>query len=341
VPPTHSDDPWGVIPALRRLHVRMQSRLRSRLLDAAAAERAAVDAVRGGDVIYRIDTDAEHVLVEFCEAWSSRFPFLLIAEGISESGSRMFPLGAAPETALFRLIVDPIDGTRGLMYDKRSAWILSAVAPNRGDSTSLQDIRWAVMTEAPTSRARYADQLWATAGQGTDGVTWDLIPPEPVAVGPAHIAPSGATDLRHGFAGLVKYFPGGKAETAELEEALFAELLGEPDGTPLVFDDQYISNGGQLREILAGHDRFVGDLRPLILPRALPGELRLCAHPYDLCCVRIAEEAGVVVTDARGQPLDAPLDVHTPVAWVAYANEALRGRVEPVLQRLLRERGLL
>jgi hypothetical protein len=30
------------------------------------------------------------------------------------------------------MIVDPIDGTRNIMYNKRSAWILSGIAPNTG-----------------------------------------------------------------------------------------------------------------------------------------------------------------------------------------------------------------
>ena len=31
-----------------------------------------------------------------------------------------------------------------------------------------------------------------------------------------------------------------------------------------VFDDEYLSSGGQLHELMTGHDRFVADLRPLI-----------------------------------------------------------------------------
>jgi len=129
-----------------------------------------------------------------------------------------------------------------------------------------------------------------------------------------------------------------------LEEALFLELLGPPEaGIPQVFDDEYISSGGQLYEIMAGHDRFIADLRPLILPKACPGEgaPRLCAHPYDLCTELIAREMGVLVTGADGAPLDAPLSVHHNVAWIAYANETLRRQIEPVLQRLLREFGLV
>ena len=35
------------------------------------------------------------------------------------------------------------------MYQKRSAWILTGVAPNRGPETSLQDIVLAMQTEIP------------------------------------------------------------------------------------------------------------------------------------------------------------------------------------------------
>ena len=37
----------------------------------------------------------------------------------------------------------------------------------------------------------------------------------------------------------------------------------------------------------------------------------------------LLEEAGGVVTDPWGQPLDAPLDTTSPIAWVGYANASL------------------
>ena len=54
--------------------------------------------------------------------------------------------------------------------------------------------------------------------------------------------------------------------------------------------------------------------------------LPLCCHPYDLCTELIARECGVVVTDERGAPLDAPLNVEADVSWVGYANAGLRDR---------------
>jgi hypothetical protein len=108
------------------------------------------------------------------------------------------------------------------------------------------------------------------------------------------------------------------------------------------FEDQYLSSGGQLYELMMGHDRFVADLRPLtekVMNRA-GLELGICCHPYDVCTELIAREAGVVVTDEHGEPLRAPLNVEADVTWVGYANDSIRREIEPVLRRVLRERGL-
>jgi len=36
--------------------------------------------------------------------------------------------------------------------------------------------------------------------------------------------------------------------------------------------------------------------------------------------------------------LNAPLDTHTNVAWVGYANDHIRQQIEPLLQASLRKR---
>jgi hypothetical protein len=66
-----------------------------------------------------------------------------------------------------------------------------------------------------------------------------------------------------------------------------------------------------------------------------------CCHPYDLCTKLIAEEAGVIVTSPTGGPLTAPLDTDSDVAWVGYANRQLQALIEPVLNDLLHELGLI
>jgi hypothetical protein len=49
----------------------------------------------------------------------------------------------------------------------------------------------------------------------------------------------------------------------------------------------------------------------------------------------------VLLSDGRGNPLDAPLTVDADVAWAGYANAAIRAQIEPALTVALRTRGLL
>jgi hypothetical protein len=335
--------PEYFVDKLRELHLDIRDHLLEQLRRSSTRDLSRVTEARGGDTIYGIDEKGEEVLDAFCREWSAEHPFILIAEGISGSGERIYPAGADPGSARFRLIVDPIDGTRCIMYNKRSAWVLSGVAPNRGAATTMADVAVAVQTEVPTTRHFLSDLLYAWVGSGARGETHHLFTGE---VTPFTPAPSSAATIAHGFATISKFFPGGKEITARIEEAVVHRVLGPPaDGNPQIFDDQYVSSGGQLYEIMVGHDRFNADLRPVTLPAAdrAAGVLgrdplfggRLCAHPYDLCTELIAREAGVCVTDAWGQPLAAPLDIHYNVSWIGYANDAIRRQIEPVLLELL------
>lgn len=134
-----------------------------------------------------------------------------------------------------------------------------------------------------------------------------------------------------------RYFPDGKAFIEQFEEELWRALHGAADGSPLVFDDQYISTGGQLAKILTGHDRMVGDIRPMIYAK-LRLNMALSYHPYAICTALIAREAGVIVEAPDGDELSAPLDTTTPVSWVAYANPSLARLARPVFQKLIVDR---
>jgi hypothetical protein len=91
--------------------------------------------------------------------------------------------------------------------------------------------------------------------------------------------------------------------------------------------------------LIVGHDRFNADLRPLFYQMQGQPE-GLCCHPYDCATMLIAEEAGAVITDGFGRPLDGPLDVTTGLHWAGYANAALRARIEPLILQFLRDHGL-
>ena len=316
-----------------------------RVRDAVVRSRAdrglhEVSRSSAADTIYRLDTVVEPMLDGFCRDWARTTPLVLIAEGVEggpAEGTKVFPDGSAEDDAAIRLIVDPVDGTRGLMYDKRSAWALAGVAPNRGSRTRLRDIEVAVMTELPTSKMGFGDVLWATKGGGARGERVDL---RTGSSSPLALRPSSADTIAHGFASVANFFPGTKALAAELMEHLVRELLGEADVTKaLVFDDQYISTGGQFYELIVGHDRFNADLRPLFyrIQNQPPG---LCCHPYDCATWLIAGEAGVILTDGLGRPLDGPLDVTTGLSWAGFANGALRGKIEPLLARFFAAAGV-
>ena len=283
--------------------------VRDLVVGARGMDMAVVEGRTSADTIYAIDKVADDTLVEwFQEHWPD---VELVSEGLDEP----VVIGGDPQ---WTVIVDSIDGTRGLMYDKRAAWCLAAAAPRGG---TLRDVVAAAMTELPTSKQGLADQISGTRGGGLVAQRIDLRDGGRTAL---TVQPSTATDLEHAFAAISKFFVPGKVALAELETALFTRL-----GSRDVFDDEYISSGGQLHELIAGHDRFVADLRPLVAPDAF------ACHPYDICTAMLLEEAGGVVTDPRGTPLDVPLDTTTPVAWAGYANAELADRIGPILAELV------
>ena len=329
-----------LLPAIIALH----DRIRAAVLDAFASQQrdtlADVAHDEEGDTIYAVDRVSEAALIEGLDAIAREEPLCLIAEGLPAGGVTL-PRGMRDEDCRWRILVDPIDGTRGLMYQKRPAWILTGVAPNNGVATRLRDIVLAVQTEIPLLKQHLSDQLWAVRGEGVHAQRIDRLTGSSV---PLKLRPSPATTFAHGFASVSRFFPGARDVLAAIDDEIVAEVLGPAAaGKALCFEDQYLSTGGQLYELMAGHDRFIADIRPVLTPiltsRGLPRPL--CCHPYDLCTALVAEELGVRLADASGAVLDAPFDLDADVSWVAYANDRLRARVQPALLGALARRGLL
>jgi fructose-1,6-bisphosphatase/inositol monophosphatase family enzyme len=261
---------------------------------------------------------------------------VLVAEGLA-GGEVCVPAGSDRNRAKWLIIVDPIDGTRGLMYQKRPAWILTGVAAGPGPCT-LADIELAVQTEIPVVKQHLSDEIWAVRGRGASALRVNRLTGESRTL---ELQPSTATTIAQGFATVSRFFPGHRAELAAIDDEVVEAAIGAPQpGKAQSFEDQYISSGGQLYELFAGHDRFVADLRGLVERRRVGGAA-LCCHPYDLCTELIARELGVAVTDECGRPLAAPLDVTSDVAWVGFANQAVRAQIEPHLRRALVRRGLI
>src|SRR6266540_240728 len=267
-----------------------------------APEQLAATAGDAGDTIYAIDRVGEEALVRGLATLPSDEPVCLIAEGLAEP--LVFPRGAREQDCRWRLLVDPLDGTRGLMYQKRSAWVLTGVAPNKGSATRLSDIVLAVQTEIPTLKQHLADQLWAIRGASLKARRWNRVSG---TVEPLALRRSGAGTIAHGFATVVRFFPGAREILAAIDDEVVQALVKPEPRRAACFEDQYASTGGELYELMAGHDRFIADLRPLVKSASPP----LCCHPYDLCTALIAGEAGVIITDPSGAAVDAPFDLTT------------------------------
>jgi len=294
-----------------------------------------------GDTIYAVDRVSEDLVIDFFEREiATAVPLILIAEGLPE-GKIVLPRGSPEHAARWRVIVDPIDGTRGLMYQKRSGWVLTGVAPNRGDETRLSDIELAIQTEIPLVKQHLSDSFWAMRGEGVRAERYNRLTGEDVDI---FLQPSRSSTIAHGYAGISRFFPGAREELAAIDEEIVRGALGPVQpGKAHCFEDQYASTAGQLYELMSGHDRFIADLRPqmeeFMSARGL--KLGICCHPYDLCTEMIAREAGVEVVGVTGKPLRARLAVEPDVAWVGYANSMIRAQIEPLLHSALSRRGLL
>ena len=232
--------------ALLKPVLELHERIRDRVVAASEQQKietlARIDRDEAGDTIYAIDVAAETVLAQFADALAREHSFVLVAEGL-EGGRRSYPEGRDESSADWWIIVDPIDGTRGLMYQKRSAWVLTAVAPNRGPSTSLRDVVLAVQTEIPLVKQHLSDQLWALRGEGAQARRVNRLTGESA---PIRLRPSGASSIEHGYASIARFFPGARDELAALDEDIVRGALGPPaPGKAHCFEDQYASTGGQ------------------------------------------------------------------------------------------------
>jgi hypothetical protein len=325
-----------LLTRLRAIHEEIRDHVVAACEQTAIQQLSHIVADQAGDVVYAIDRVSEEVLLRHFEKLGHDWSFVLIAEGVGEDGVLVFPPESDSDTVELRIIIDPIDGTRGLMYQKRPAWILTGVAPNRGSTTSLADIEIALQTEIPLVKQHLSDSFWALAEQGIEGERFNRMTQERHPLFPQ---PSQANTIEQGYGSIARFFPGGRAELAAIDDEVVLRILGPiVSGKVQAFEDQYISTGGQLYELLAGHDRWIADFRPLL---SVFQNVGLCCHPYDLCTELIARLAGIIVTDEQGQRLSSPLDVTSELAWMGFANTLLYQQVAPVLHTLLQEHALL
>jgi fructose-1,6-bisphosphatase/inositol monophosphatase family enzyme len=267
----------------------------------------------GGDDVYGIDARADEVLVaELRRRCGDRWPGHLVIEGYDQP----VPIGTGgPWTYL----ADPVDGTRGLLAGLRSAWVLLGAGR---DVASLADLGTAAAVEIPTGRAAVGLVTWTTA-DGLRACDDDLV--GGASTHDVDLAPQRDDELDRRFVTVVRLLPGGHRDIGGFAD----EVLRGWE----VYDDLYPSSAGQLMAVAGGAAAAVIDPRPLLHPGGF------ATHPYDLAAWAVAAAAGVVVEAVPPGPLDVPVDTDTPVAWAAYANEAVARRLRPRVAEACRRRG--
>jgi fructose-1,6-bisphosphatase/inositol monophosphatase family enzyme len=324
----------NLLQTLKTIGYSIRDRLVMSINIQAIEVKSQIHKIGNDDIIYKIDKDVEDLILEGLEEVANSLGgVVVIAEGLeNQQNCIVLPKGFGKTDAKFLVIIDPIDGTRGLMYDKRSAFFLAGVAYNQNNAT-LKDIVAAIMIELPTSKAYLADSFSAVKGQGVKGWRTNLLNNQEENLIPR---PSTATTIFGGFAQFSRFFSPGKEEISVIEETITSELFPyAPEGKAYIFEDQYISTGGQFYEILMGHDRFIADIRGALFNKyqSEGKKVGLGCHPYDVCSALILQEAGIEIVDLHGQPLDCPLDTTTNVDWVAFANKSIKKEVWNTMHR--------
>jgi hypothetical protein len=332
-------------PRLRDLCARVRVAARSALGASDRSSLARPVRAGAGDFTYGLDEASERAVDAWLDETAREWPLSVLTEDAGWRHLGPGPRGtAAPPLELVgfdhggpRIALDPVDGTRGLMHDLRSAWtVVSCAGPGRGEPR-LSELELGIVSEIPDSRAARYRALEALRDGPCLLEERDL----------AHAAPTLSRELStdgdercdHGFFPFFRYDPAQRPAVAAVESDFFARLARE-EGADLrhVFDDQYISNAGQLVLLALGTYRMIADLRAFLAQR--DGVRTTTSKPYDLAgAVLCAQRAGCVVTAADGSPLDFPLDCATPVHFAGWVNDGTARRLAPHLAAALRSSG--
>jgi myo-inositol-1(or 4)-monophosphatase len=304
----------------RRLVLDLALHLRERVLPelGSHAGRAHAGDAAGGDVTFAVDELAEQALAEFLAERAPRMAFYSEDRG----------LVAAPD-AVDVLVVDPIDGTRPAMAGLESACVAVALSPLGDGEPIMADVEVGCVVEIKTG-----DWYLAARGAGVESS-------RPVRL-------SGETDVgrmfwAYGFRGRPV-----RPTVEVLGDLIDASSVG---GGTFELGSQAFSMTrivtGQLDAVIEIGSRLIDDVPGMLEEfRRVGGGQVLNNSPYDLAapwlCLR---EAGGVVTDGWGQPLDRHRLLGSghefQMSSISAANPALHARlVEAVNAGITRVRAL-
>jgi fructose-1,6-bisphosphatase/inositol monophosphatase family enzyme len=327
---------------LHDLATRIRKATHATLLDSVARgsleELSHAHGAGAGDVTYGIDVPAEQVLQRWFEEIARREPISLLSEDAGWRHLGPGRNGGVRELDGFdhggvRVAVDPVDGTRNLMADLRSAWSVIAVCGPGPGIPRLSDAAGGVLSEIPDSRGSEARLFRATTDGGVRCSRESVRDGSLRGDGIWHADGDDRAD--NGYFPFFRYAPDMRPDVARIEAAFFARLEAhEKADVRTCWDDQYISNGGQLALLTLGTYRMIADLRAFLARRS--GRTTPTCKPYDCAgAIVVARAAGCIVTSVGGEELDFEIDTSTPVSFAGWANARTRARLEPHLNAVL------
>jgi myo-inositol-1(or 4)-monophosphatase len=271
---------------------------------AGRAHHGAAEAA-GGDVTFAIDAAAESTLEAFLAERAPEVAFY------SEDRGLVAPAAGVATTVL---VVDPIDGTRPAMAGLESCCVSVAAAPLR-EGVRMRDVTVGCVVEIPSGAVFLAER-----GRGV------------LEAPPIRLSANERVDRMfwtYGFRG----------RPARALAEVLAELIDASSVGGGTFD--LGSAAFDVTRVLTGQlDAYV-EPGPLLVEEVpgmraeferVGGGAVLNNSPYDLAAaVLCAEEAGAVVTDARGRSLgERPLlgsGAEYQMSIVASANRGLHARI--------------
>jgi myo-inositol-1(or 4)-monophosphatase len=274
------------------------------LLGAHAARAHADERAVGGDITFAIDARAEEHLAAWVREHAPGVAFYSEDQGL-----------VGPPDAEQVLIVDPVDGTRPALAGFEAACVSVALASYAGGEPAMRDVVAGAIVEIKSGNAFVAER-----GRG---VRADV----PVALSPNE-------DVERMF-----WVYGLRGRPARVVIEVLAELLDASSTGGGAFDlgsatyDLTRIVTGQLDAYVEPSPRIVAEVPGMREAfERVGGGAVLNNTPYDLAAaVLCVTEAGGVVTDARGEPLDdRPLlgsGVAHQMSCVAAANPVLHDHV--------------
>lgn len=226
---------------------------------------------------FAVDEQAEEALASFLASRAPRMAFYSEDRGL-----------VAPSDAVDVLVVDPIDGTRPAMAGLESACVAVALAPLGDGEPVMADVEFGCVVEIKSG-----DWYLARRGFGVESSR--------------RVALSVESDVRRMFWGYGFRGRPARAMAEVLGELIDASSVG--GGTFELGSQAFAMTRvatGQLDAVVEVGSRVIDDVPGIIDEfRRVGGGHVLNNSPYDLAapwlCLR---EAGGVVTDGWGQPLD-------------------------------------